>query len=300
VAQFGITSVQVMPGMPVDEFATLLKEADVTLRVRIIHFPTAADERLPAKAPRQRGQPSGIKWVLDGTPVERGAAQRAGYADRPATRGELNFSPAFVRTALGDAAARGEQSLFHCAGDRCAETVLAAMESMGDVDWAAARLRIEHGDGVLEDLMPRAARLGVVVVQNPTHFTIGELLVERFGARHRYQPLRSLLQAGVRLALGSDGPMNPFLNILLASTHPARPEEALTREQALDAYTRGSAFAEHAEREKGTLAPGQLADLAILSQDIFQVPVDALPATHSVLTLVGGQIVHDSGLLERR
>jgi len=127
-----------------------------------------------------------------------------------------------------------------------------------------------------------------------------ELLVERFGARHRPQPQRSLLQAGVRLALGSDGPMNPFLNILLASTHPARPEEALTRDQALDAYTRGSAFAEHAEREKGTLAPGQLADLAILSQDIFQVPVDAMPATHSVLTLVGGQIVHDAGLLERR
>ena len=152
----------------------------------------------------------------------------------------------------------------------------------------------------VEDLLPRAARLGVVVVQNPTHFTIGELLVERFGVRHRYQPLRSLLQAGVRLALGSDGPMNPFLNILLASTHPARPEEALTRVQALDAYTRGSAFAEHAEGEKGTLAPGQLADLAVLSRDIFQVHADELPATTSVLTIVGGQVVHDAGLLDRR
>jgi hypothetical protein len=174
------------------------------------------------------------------------------------------------------------------------------MEAQRDVDWRAARLRLEHGDGVLEDLVPRAARLGVVVVQNPTHFTIGPLLVDRFGARHRYMPLLSLLRAGVPLALGSDGPMNPFLNIQLASTHPARPEEALTREQALLAYTRGSAFAEAAEQEKGTLAPGQLADLAILSQDIFQVPVDELPATTSVLTLVGGQVVHDAGLLPRR
>jgi predicted amidohydrolase YtcJ len=95
-------------------------------------------------------------------------------------------------------------------GDRCAETVLAAMEAAKDVDWVAARRRIEHGDCVLADLVPRAARLGAVVVQNPTHFTIGELLVERFGAQHRYMPLRSLLQAGVRLALGSDGPMKRY------------------------------------------------------------------------------------------
>jgi hypothetical protein len=300
LVQLGITSVQVMPVVPGDDFATLLREAGVSLRVRVIDFPESASEPVRAVEHTDRVRPGGIKWILDGTPVERGAAIRGGYADRPESRGQLNFPDSFVRDALRAAVARDEQSLIHCAGDRCAEAVLAAMEAEPGIDWAARRVRLEHGDGLLADLMPRAARLGVVVVQNPTHFTLGGLLVERFGPQHRYMPLQSLLRAGVGLALGSDGPMNPFLNIQLASTHPARPEEALTREQALDAYTRGSAFAEHAEREKGTLAPGQLADLAILSQDIFEVPTDELPATTSVLTLVGGQVVHDKGLLERR
>ena len=95
--------------------------------------------------------------------------------------------------------------------------------------------------------------------------------------------------------MGSDGLLNPFLNILFATIHPVNPAEAISREEAVIAYTRGSAFAEFAEKEKGTLAPGMLADLAVLSQDIFTIPVDQLPATGSVMTLVGGRIVHDSG-----
>jgi predicted amidohydrolase YtcJ len=81
---------------------------------------------------------------------------------------------------------------------------------------------------------------------------------------------------------------------MFATIHPNVPSEALSREQAVVVYTRGSAYAEFAEREKGTLAPGMLADLAVLSQDIFSVPPQALPATTSVLTLIGGRIVHDS------
>ena len=70
--------------------------------------------------------------------------------------------------------------------------------------------------------------------------------------------------------------------------------EAMTREQVLTAYTSGAAYAELADGEKGTLAPGKLADLAILSQDIFSVPAEKLPATERVLTLVGGRIVHEA------
>jgi predicted amidohydrolase YtcJ len=68
----------------------------------------------------------------------------------------------------------------------------------------------------------------------------------------------------------------------------------LTREQALAAYTQGSAYAEFAEKEKGTLEPGKLADLAVLSQNIFEVPAEALPATEAVLTMPGGKIVRDA------
>ena len=89
------------------------------------------------------------------------------------------------------------------------------------------------------------------------------------------------------------GGRSPFVNILLATTDANNPKESLTREQAVVAYTRGSAYAEFAERHKGVLAAGMLADLAVLSQDIFSVQAGALPATTSVLTLVGGRIVFD-------
>jgi predicted amidohydrolase YtcJ len=88
--------------------------------------------------------------------------------------------------------------------------------------------------------------------------------------------------------------MNPYLNMMFAAMNPTNPPEALTIEQSLAAYTRGSAFAELAEGQKGTLAPGMLADLAMLSQDIFKVPPPELPKTTSVLTIVGGRIVHES------
>ena len=94
-------------------------------------------------------------------------------------------------------------------------------------------------------------------------------------------------------AIGSDGPLNPFLNIMFAAINEANPAEALTVEQALIAYTRGSAAAEMMETQKGTIAPGMLADLAMLSQDIFKVPLQDLPRTTSVLTIVDGRVVHE-------
>jgi len=101
------------------------------------------------------------------------------------------------------------------------------------------------------------------------------------------------VRAGIPFALGSDGPMNPFVNIMFASINQVNPGEALSVEEALVAYTRGSAFAEFMETRKGTLAPGMLADLAILSQDIFKIPAADLPKTTSVLTIVNGRVVHE-------
>ena len=105
--------------------------------------------------------------------------------------------------------------------------------------------------------------------------------------------VKDAIAAGVPFALGSDGPLNPFLNIMFATVNAANPSQALTVEQALAAYTKGSAFAELAERQKGTIATGMLADVALLSQDIFKVPPPDLPRTTSVLTIVNGRIVHD-------
>jgi predicted amidohydrolase YtcJ len=160
------------------------------------------------------------------------------------------------------------------------------------------RPRLEHGDMLMPDLIPRAKALGMVVVQNPAHFMLREPLLASLGpARMQHmQPMKSLLAAGIPVAIGSDGPLNPFLNILFATTHAVNPAEALTREEAVVAYTYGSAYAESTEREKGRLVPGALADVSVLSADLFSVPANELPALHSVLTLIGGRPVHDAGL----
>ena len=139
----------------------------------------------------------------------------------------------------------------------------------------------------------------MLVVQNPTHFTFPEIFMARYGKDRLewIQPMKSLLDAGIPLAIGSDGPMNPFLNIMAAVTHPTNPKEALTREQAVAAYTAGAAFAEFKEKEKGQLAVGMLADLTVLSADVFTVPVEQMEAIRSVMTILGGKIVHDNGTI---
>jgi predicted amidohydrolase YtcJ len=111
------------------------------------------------------------------------------------------------------------------------------------------------------------------------------------------QPMKSILNAGIPLAIGSDAVTNPFINILAASLHPTNPREALTREEAVTAYTTGAAFAEFKESEKGQLAAGMLADLAVLSADVFTVPPPDMEGIKSVLTMLGGRIVHQTGAI---
>ncbi|HEX9166704.1 MAG TPA: amidohydrolase family protein, partial [Gemmatimonadales bacterium] len=301
----GVTSIQTfLLSMEPERAARVLLAANVPVRVRLVRTPmTGPNGRLggwEGVTLGPRDTVSGTKYILDGTPVERLAATRAPYTDRPGWHGRLNFGPDTLRVILQEALATGDQPLLHATGDSAVALILSTMHSLApDTAWRRIRVRVEHGDGATPDLVPHAVRMGVMVVQNPTHFALGGIVPARFGPERAavYQPLRSLLAAGVPVALGGDGPINPFVNLMFCLVHPNAPDEAITMEQAVTAYTRGAAWAEGREREKGTLTPGKLADLAVLSQDIFAVRPEQLPATTSVLTLLGGQPVHDAGVL---
>jgi predicted amidohydrolase YtcJ len=296
--RFGITSIQNMALDPLASYEKLMRHAPPPIRVRMIRFAgtdttgrdTHEGSGLPAT---HRERPlaviSGTKWILDGTPVEQGAALRVKYPNTE-NSGRLNFSADEIKAIVKEGFDSGEQLLLHVVGDRTAATVLDAMRAVAPAEeWRKRRVRFEHGDGLLPDLIPAAKELGIVVVVNPAHDVARGLYPP--GA---WMPFQSLLKAGIPIAIGSDGPMNPGLNIMLATNR----DDALSREQAVDAYTRGSAYAEMMENEKGSIAAGKVADLAVLSQDIFRVKSDELAATASVLTIVDGRVAYDPGVLK--
>ncbi|WP_177204764.1 amidohydrolase [Hymenobacter arizonensis] len=300
--RLGLTSVQDMAGnLPPDQTIRVVKAAQLPLRHRIIALPMATSRGINhrewasvARQPTALARVEGVKYILDATPLEGGALMRRPYPGRPGWHGQLNFPVDTVRQMLRRALTSSQPLMLHIVGDSSASLVLRLMSQMApDSAWRRKRVRFEHGDGVAPDLHARAKALGIVVVQNPSHY-----INPAVDKQHALAPIlaasfRSLLESGVAFALGSDGPSNPFLNILFATTL-ADPKEVLTREQAVRAYTTGSAYAEFQEKDKGTLSVGKLADLAVLSQDIFTVPPPALPGTVSELTMVGGKVVYEA------
>lgn len=295
----GVTSVQNMSYLSALRYDKLLRHNAFPIRVRLIRFPgtTASGPDLNDGATlpvTSRERPldtvMGWKWILDGTPIEQGAATRTNYPNGTAN-GRLNFTPEQLAALVKAAFASPQQWLFHVAGDRTAAALFDAMRAVAPPEqWRAKRVRIEHGDGLLPDLIPIAKDFGVVVVVNPTHFAARGLYPK--GA---YMPLRSLLKAGIPVAIGSDEEPNPFRDIAAATSHPDAAE-SITRAEAIDLYTRGSAYAEFAETDKGTIANGKLADLAILNEDILDS--GNLDTAASVMTIVNGNIVFNSNALQ--
>ena len=296
----GITSVQNMcTGATASDYIKYWKIAGLPFRLRLIRWgdlSPAGEILVPGEdLPRNNDDLPllsvfGTKWLLDGTPIEGGAAITEGYVYNPKHFGYLNYSRENIKSFFEEALKRNDQLCFHAVGDSTLNVVIDVMEKM-NVDWKSKRVRIEHGDGLLPAQFENARELGIIVVQNPTHFDKNIISLLRGKMSETGFRFLSLLKAGIPVAIGSDGPFNPFLNIMLAVTDPAFPDEAMSREQAVIAYTLTSAYAEFAEEKKGSLVPGKLADLTVLSQDIFTVPVQQLLNTRSVLTMVDGKIV---------
>ena len=178
LAQVGVTTAQEMTiGLTRERSDRVLAGADLKARLRTICVPMAVDESCRATRfdPRDRVTPSGMKWILDGTPVERSAALREPYADFPG-RGRFNPTLAELRRialrGLLGAPARN-QLLFHAFGDRAIDNALGILDRTAPGPaWRRLRPRIEHGDMIQPEHLPRARRLGAIVVQNPTHFSL--------------------------------------------------------------------------------------------------------------------------------
>ncbi len=305
-ATYGVTSIQELSiTMSPTRAVALLKAVPTQIRVRVVRMPGTT----PAGRNIQEGQGvpahpaklitvSGMKWLADGVGIEGTFTPRGEWKLPPAppldvlfTDLPLEFPAAEYPAMLNESIKSQDQLLLHVSGNRSVATVLDDMDSAGGkAFWNGRRLRFEHGDGIFPDQFARIKEDGIVVVQNPTHLAaIAHPGVAMF---EKAQPVKSLLAAGIPVAFGSDAPINPYLDIMFASTPGNRPSEAITREQAVTAYTLTAAYAEFAEKEKGTIEPGKLADIAVLSQDIFTVPASELPKTRSILTLVGGKIVY--------
>jgi predicted amidohydrolase YtcJ len=312
-ARMGYTSVQEMAvGVPNERHLRLVERANLPIRWRAIGFPLTLDERcdVPSRLsplrPFAKKTASGCKYIVDGSHIERLALMRRDYADAPGVRGRPNLPASSIETALRRALngiPAETQPLFHTVGDATTDTILRTMDSVAsDKQWRKLRPRIEHGTLVRADRYEKVRSMGAFVIQNPVHFSLVDIANARLHAEQlaELDPMRSLLDRGIEVGIGSDSvgfPGNPYLVLSFAMMQPTNRSEALTMEEAVIAYTRTAAAAEFQEHWKGTLEPGKAADLVVLSRDIFSIAADAIPGTEAELTMVDGRIVHDSGRL---
>ena len=251
----------------------------------------------------------GIKLFADGSMGAGTAAFFEPYTDDPKTSGLLIQSPEALEKAMIDADAAGFQLIVHAIGDRANTIVLDIMEKMARSketrDW---RPRIEHVQVVRDQDKKRFKAIGAIASIQPSHciddMRWSETRIGRDRSRIAYN-FKSFVDAGARIAFGTDWfvePLNPMLGLYAAVTRQFPdgtppggwfPAERITMAQAVEYYTLGSAYAEFADTRKGSLTEGKLADLVILSADLFKIPAHQILDTQPVLTMVGGRVVYE-------
>src|SRR5215471_9705742 len=260
-----------------------------------------------------------IKVVSDGALGSRGAALLAPYSDKPDTSGFLTVEADKFRPMLVSALKQGIQVETHAIGDRANRFILDEYERAfkavpaGERKVAEPRWRDEHSQIVNPADLPRFAQLHVIPSMQPSH-AIGDLFfaprrigMERLQGAYAWE---TLIKSGMPIAGGSDAPVErgePMIEFYAAVARkplPARaqgasmdgwhPEEAMTREQALKAFTLWAAYAAFEEDLKGTISAGKLADFTVLSADIMKIPEPQILETKNVMTIIGGQVVYQA------
>ena len=315
----GLTSVHeaLINSSQLQAFRELVAEGRMPLRVYVML--DGADHALiaqwlahgPEIDPQHRLTIRAFKLFADGALGSRGAALLQPYSDAPESTGVITTPEDEVSELTHSGLQKGFQLCTHAIGDRTNRMVLdayaRALKSVPEVH--DARLRIEHAQVLAPEDIPRFAALGVIPSMQPTHATSdmkwaeARLGPQRIKGAYAWQ---SLLKTGVHLPLSSDFPgetLNPFYGIYAAVTRQDPqgnppggwyPEQRLTLEEALRGYTIEGAYAEFEEKDKGSIEPGKLADLTVISEDITKLPPREILSTHVLKTFIGGNVVYDS------
>jgi len=254
-----------------------------------------------------------VKFFMDGVIETHTAAMLAPYSDDPSLSGQLFWDVEKYQKGVAELDRRGIQVFTHAIGDRAIRTALDAYENAAQVNGTKdVRHRIEHIEDVSADDIPRFGKLGVIASMQPLHAypdddtlkawapNVGPERAQRAWAWH------SIQAAGGVLAFGSDWPvvtLSPWEGLQNAVTRQTTegepkggwiPSERISLADAIKGYTLNAAFAGHREKTEGSLEAGKVADLIVLSQNIFKVAPLEIGKTKVLLTIVGGRVVYSS------
>jgi len=314
-ASLGVTSVtDVSADGDVGLYQELLQRGELKTRIygarTIVSWKALAEVGIRAGFGNPMLRIGAVKGFADGSLGSSTALFFEPYADAPGMRGLLfdQMLPEgiMLERVLG-ADQAGLQVLLHAIGDRANRIVLDLYEDVARQNGKRdRRFRIEHAQHLRPDDLPRFGRQQVIASVQPYHAADdGRWCAKRLGPARCAEAycFRSLLDSGAVLAFGSDwtvAPLNPLPGIKAAVTrqtldgaHPNgwHPEQRLTLDEALHAYTMGSAFAEFTEHDKGSLTVGKLADAVLLDRDIYSIPPDQIDQARVALTVLNGEIV---------
>jgi predicted amidohydrolase YtcJ len=251
----------------------------------------------------------GVKIIADGSLGSRSAWLSSDYADRPGHRGEPWCGEAELRAVMERARAHGFQVAVHAIGDAAVARVVGVMAEVLGPEPGDHRWRLEHFQVAAEEDRDRVLALGLVPsIQAAGLMSDLSMAGERLAppALARAYAWREILDAGGIITGGSDAPIesvNPFHGLYAAVTRQTlagrppggwRPEHRFTRLEALKSYTIWAARAMFAEKRQGSLAPGKLADFAVLSRDPLTCPAGEIKDIQALLTVIGGEVVYNS------
>jgi predicted amidohydrolase YtcJ len=318
-AAVGVTSVQNMSAALEDVavYAELLERGELTARIYAAPLIRHVDDQAKLGIRHAFGGPwlriGAVKAFADGSLGSRTAYFFEAFADQPNNRGLLaeDMHPvSLMRDRMMRADAVGIQICTHAIGDQAISIILdlysEVTKAHGEAD---RRLRIEHAQHMAARDFDRFAQLHVIASVEPYHaIDDGRWAEARLGhdRASRTYAFRTFLDHGVRLAFGTDwdvAPLNPMLTVYAAKTRATLdgknpngwfPEQKLTVPEAIEAYTMGSAYAEFQEKEKGSITPGKLADMVLLSDDIFSIEPAKIRDVTVLKTFVGGRLVWDA------